>query len=89
MVQRKFYLPEEMYARLQLRAKIARKSISDILRELLDEGLKHKEKKQSGRGAKALLELARIAEKKGWSGPRDLSIKHNTYFVKTEKQKNK
>lgn len=83
MVQRKFYLPQEMYTRLQLRAKIAGKSISDILRELINEGLKHKEKKQAGRGAKVLLELARMAEKKGWKGPKNFSIKHNEYFVKT------
>lgn len=80
MVQRKFYLPEEMYRQLQFQAKIAKKSITDVLRELVNEGLKNKNKKPAGRGIKGLLGLVALAEKDGLKGPVDLAEKHNRYF---------
>lgn len=75
-----------MYIRLQMRAKVTRKSITDVLRNILDEGLKTKEKRGTARGARALLELSQIAEKRGWKGPADLSVKHNEYFIKEWKE---
>lgn len=90
MIQRRFYLPEEMYTRLQLLAKTSKKTITNLLREMLDEGLKTKFTARAGRSAKALLKLARLAEKERWSGPGDLSIHHDKYFVEAyEKLKEK
>lgn len=78
MVQRKFYFPEEMYRDLQLLAKSSRKTITQVLRELVQMGLK--KNKQRG-NAYVLLDLARMAEKYKLSGPRDLSKNHDKYFV--------
>ena len=84
MVQRKFYFPEEMYNKLQLRAKVMGTTITDVLRELVEKGLKVKEKGATGRGAQGLLELAEMAERKRWRGPADLAGKHDDYFVKAK-----
>lgn len=78
MVQRKFYFPEEMYRELQLLAKSSRKTITQVLRDLVQIGLK--KKKQRGT-AYVLLELARMAEKHKLRGPKDLSKNHDKYFV--------
>lgn len=89
MIQRKFYLPEEMYSNLMLLAKASRKTITQTLRELIEEGIHRRQKERTRRGAEILLALA---EKEGWSGAPDLSINHDKYFVKTyeeiEKRKN-
>ncbi|OGG02950.1 hypothetical protein A2W14_02115 [Candidatus Gottesmanbacteria bacterium RBG_16_37_8] len=81
MIQRKFYLPEELYQKMQLQAKIDGKTITDVLRDLVKIGLKVKERKQTGRGAKKLYELSQLAQKEKWSGPSDLSISHDKYFT--------
>lgn len=80
MIQRKFYLPEDMYTQLTVRAKIAGKTITEVLRELLRLGLEKTKNFPRGRGAKTLLELAKFAETKGWKGPKDLSAGHDKYF---------
>lgn len=77
-VQRKFYLPEEMYRELTWRAQQRRVSITELLRRLVEIGLRETRPKN---GAEALLELAHIAEKEDWSGPKDLSTHHDKYFV--------
>lgn len=84
MVQRKFYLPEEMYNKLQLRAKVMGTTTTDVLRELVEKGLKGKEKEATGKGVKGLLELAWMAEKNRWKGPHDLAGKHDEYFTKAK-----
>lgn len=85
MVQRKFYLPEDLYSRLQLRAKVLGKTITEVLRELLAEGLKKEEEKTEGRGVEGLLRLAKMAEKNKWVGPQDLAKNHDKYFAQTHK----
>lgn len=82
-VQRKFYLPEETYYSLTLLAQSTHKTISQVHREVVDEGLRHTKKYKGGQGAQALLDLARRAEREGWGrgAPRDLSTNHNKYFV--------
>ena len=82
MIQRKFYLPEELYQKMQLQAKIDNKTITDVLRDLIRTGLKIREKRKSGRGASKLLELAKLAEKEKWTGPADLSSDHDKYFAR-------
>ena len=81
MIQRKFYLPEDLYQKMQLTAKIEGKTITDVLRELVKTGLKTKGENKSGRGAKKLLELARLAHSEKWTGPSDLSSNHDKYFA--------
>lgn len=83
MIQRKFYLPEDLYTQLTTHAKVSGKTITQALRELVDEGLQRKKNARHARGAQALLELARLAKKHAWRGPKDLSTKHDTYFAKS------
>lgn len=80
MIQRKFYFPEELYERLQLQAKIERKRITDVLRELIAKGLE--EKKKHVREKKHPLQgLLEIAEKYRFKGPPDLAENHDKYFA--------
>ena len=89
MIQRKFYLPEDMYTRLQFLAKATKQTITETLRELVQEGLERKQKQRAGQSAKALLELAKKAEREGWTGPNDLSINHDAYFVEAWEEQDK
>lgn len=84
MVQRKFYLPYEMYRKLEVRAKIYKKTITAVLRETIEEGLKKKELNSAG--THALLELVNKAEKEGLSGPSDLALQHDKYFIEVEEK---
>lgn len=81
MIQRKFYLPELMYNQLQLFAKRSQKTITQTLREFIEEGIRKGQKRNAGEGAKKLLELARFAKKQRWKGPSDLSVHHDKYFA--------
>ena len=83
MIQRKFYLPEDLYAQLTTHAKVSGKTITQALREFVDEGLQRKKYGRQARGAQALLELAHMAKKHAWRGPKDLSTKHDAYFAKS------
>lgn len=90
MVQRKFYLPEDLYSRLSLSAKISGKSITEVLREFMSEGLEKFEKRKKSDSGKMLLELAKMGKKLKWKGASDLSINHDKYFVRAwEKSKSR
>jgi DNA-binding HxlR family transcriptional regulator len=79
MIQRKFYLPEDMYKQLQLLAKTSKQTITDTLRSLVAEGLAQRKQYQKG-SASALVELAHMAEQEGWrSDVHDLSMNHDKY----------
>lgn len=86
-VQRKFYIPEETYTRLTIAAKSLNKTITQVLRDLLEEGLATLQSKNKSMTAKKLLAIAQKAEKEDWGGPRDLAISHNKYFLKSFKTK--
>lgn len=83
-IQRKFYLPEEMYVRLQLLAKASRKTITQILRETVEVGLKQTQKMRPQKGgAWRLLKLAERAERENWgkNAPSDLAQNHDKYLA--------
>ena len=61
-------------------ARATRKTITQTLRELVKEGLQRKRKTKKN-GMQALLELAKMAEKEHWSGPKDLSTNHDKYLA--------
>ena len=82
MIQRRFYLPEDMYRELQLMAKSSRSSITDVLRDVLQEGLERKQKERSQIGTSGLLDIARMAQHEGWNGPADLASHHDLYLSK-------
>ena len=86
-MQRKFYIPEDTYAQMNWLAESEGKTITEVLRGFIEDGLKRKKRKNS---MQALVELAREARKWDWKGPRDLAANHDKYFVENwEKAKGK
>ena len=86
-IQRKFYLPEDTYTKLAVNAKNKNKTITQLLRELLEEGLYNMQKKNKAKAVKNLLDIADRPEREGWNGPRDLAKAHDKYFREAYKQK--
>ena len=86
-IQRKFYLPEDTYIRLAVNAKSKNKTITQLLRELLEEGLSNMQKKNKAKAVKNLLDIADRAEREAWNGPEDLAKKHDKYFREAYQQK--
>ncbi len=82
-VQRKFYLPKDVYTQLGILAEDEGKTITQVLRDLVGDGLKQKKKKNSMR---KLVELAKQARKQGWQGPQDWSISHDRYFARVSEK---
>ena len=74
MLQRSFYLPEELYNTLQLKAKEHKIAVAELMRRYLEKGIK-KEQKQKQRGVGFLLKLANYH----LSGPKDLAKRHDKY----------
>jgi len=74
------YLTEEIKQQLSIKAKITGKTKAEIAREALEKGLMRTEALRSN-SAKALLDLARIAESlpSEADSPRNLSTNHDYY----------
>ena len=79
MIRTQIYIPDETHTKLTHLAMIRREPVAQIVREYVEEGLQRDQKTIPG-NAQVLLELADMAEKEGWSGPRDLAEDHNTYL---------
>lgn len=86
-IQRKFYLPEDLYNQLSLLAKGKGKNITQMLREILQEGLIQISKKNESQTGKELLMIADRAEKEQWGSTEDLAKNHDTYFIDSYEQK--
>ena len=82
-VQRKFYLPKDVYTQLGMLAQDEGKTITAVLRDLVGDGLKQKKKKNSMR---LLVGLARQLRGSGWKGPKDWSMQHDKYLVESWKK---
>jgi ribosomal protein S16 len=89
MVRTQVYLPESQKRRLKRRAIQKGVTFSETVRELIDKSFeleKEKEKEKATEGSKSkngaelLLEIARDAEKYGFSGPTDGSVNHDKYI---------
>lgn len=76
MIRTQVYLPEDIYQQLKIEAKIDKIKTAEIIRVLLEKGLRESKKKRKSVG-EALLDLAKLAQK---GGPRDLSTNHDTYL---------
>jgi len=72
------YLSEEMNREIGYLASSQGKSKAEITRRILTEGLKIIQPKKSS-SARALLNIAKEAEKLNVSGPRDLAFNHDYY----------
>ena len=76
MIRTQVYLPKPLYQNIDLVAKKEKKTKAAVIRELLDEGVS----KKRGNAGKVLLEVAALAKKYKWKGPRDLSTNHDKYL---------
>lgn len=76
MIRTQVYLPKQLYQTIDLVAKKERKAKAQVIREALEEGVR---KKQANAG-KVLLEIAAMAKKYKWRGPKDLSTNHDKYL---------
>ncbi len=85
MLRANVYLTEEQIREIDTRARIAKKPKAEILREVVDNGLKATPMQKS-QSAKVLLEIAKAAKKFKGSGPKDLSINHDYYLWGGEKR---
>lgn len=74
MLQRSFYLPEELYNTLQLQAKEDKIAVAELIRRYLEKGIK-KERKQRQKGIGFLLKLVNYKLK----GHKDLAKRHDKY----------
>lgn len=72
------YLPEELNREIDYLAKLQGKTKAEVTRSILEAGLKAVQPKKS-QSAKALVDIAKEAEKLHVSGPRDLSFNHDYY----------
>lgn len=80
MLRTNVYLTEEQERELKTRAAVAKKPKAEILREVIDEGLKTIPMQKSA-STQVFIELAKIAEqfKDKGSAPRDLSQNLDKY----------
>lgn len=70
MVRKQIYLPEQLELLISLRAKQEQKPQAQVIREVLEKGLKAKKQMTAG---EALLGLAELGKKLNVKGPADLS----------------
>ncbi len=74
MIRTQVYLPEETYNHIRLIAKSEKKVVAYVIRDLLERGIKNKQRKKSL--GNALLELSKL----GIAGPKDLSTNHDDIY---------
>lgn len=72
MIRTQVYLTEDQYNHIQLEAKRGKKKAAQVLRDVLERGMKQYQQNAGN----ALLDIAKIAQK----GPTDLSTNIDTYL---------
>ena len=78
MIRTQIYLPKDLYRHIDLVAKREKKAKAQVIRDTLEEGLK---KKRAYKNADhVLLEIAAMAKKYKWKGPKDLSTNLDKYL---------
>lgn len=78
MIRTQVYLPKDLYRNIDLIAKREKKAKAQVIRDTLVEGLKKgKTHKAAGH---VLLEIAAMAKKHNWRGPKDLSTNIDKYL---------
>ncbi|OGD91179.1 hypothetical protein A3D07_04575 [Candidatus Curtissbacteria bacterium RIFCSPHIGHO2_02_FULL_42_15] len=78
MIRTQVYLPKDLYRNIDLIAKREKKPKAQVIRDTLEEGLK--KKRTSKNAGHVLLEIAAMAKKYKWKGPKDLSTNHDKYL---------
>lgn len=72
------YLPRMLYQNIALIAQREKKPKAQVIREVLEAGVEKKRKRQNG--GKALLDIAAMAKKYKWKGPKGLSSNIDKYL---------
>lgn len=83
MIRTQVYLPKDLYRHIDQVAKREKKTKAQVVRDTLEEGLKRRQKTQKNAG-EVLLEIAAMAKKYKWRGPKDLSINHDKYLYEDQ-----
>lgn len=76
MIRTQVYLPQELYQSIDLVARREKKPKAQVIREVLEAGVKTKQ----GNAGKTLLQVAAMAKKYQWKGPKDLSQNIDKYL---------
>ena len=77
MIRKQIYLTRELDQHIHVLSQKENKPESEVVRELLETGMKKHHPMSTG---EALLGLAHLGEKPGISGPTDLSERHDDYL---------
>ncbi|MBI2103616.1 hypothetical protein HYT59_01280 [Candidatus Woesebacteria bacterium] len=77
MIRTQVYLTDDLYQEVRFAAKRENKKPAQVIREALKKGLKKKVGRNAGG---TFLEIAAMAKKYNWRGPKDLSINHDKYL---------
>ena len=83
MIRTQIYLPKDLYHHIDQVAKREKKAKAQIIRDTLEEGLRRRQKTQKNAG-EVLLEIAAMAKKYKWRGPKDLSTNHDKYLYEDQ-----
>ncbi len=78
LIQKRFYLPEQLYTNLAIYARKKKKTITYVVRVLLEKGIQIDTKVENS--ALSSLKLAKELNKKEKKGKEDLAARHNDYF---------
>lgn len=76
MIRTQVYLPKSLYQYIDLVARREKKYKAEVIREVLEEGVKRKQ----GNAGTTLLKIAAMAKKYKWKGPKDLSKNIDKYL---------
>lgn len=78
MIRSQVYLPEVLYKNVRLVAKKEKRPTAQVIRDILEEGIRQKAQKSNA--GDALLRLAKLAKRLKVRGPKDLSVNHDKYL---------
>jgi len=78
MIRTQVYLPKNLYIEVELLAKQEKKARARVIRELLEQSIAQKNRRNNA--GEALLELARLGKRLNLKGPKDLSVNHDKYY---------
>lgn len=82
IIRTQVYLTKDLYHEIAFKAKRENKPKAVVIREALEEGLnKQKPKRNAGT---VFLEIAEMAKKNNWKGPKDLSTNIDKYLYEEE-----
>jgi len=76
MIRTQIYLPKQLYQVIDLVAKKEKKPKAEVIREALEKDMD----KRHGNAGSTLLEIAAMAKKYKWKGPKDLSKNIDKYI---------